>query len=167
MMIIISDRNKIPEIHRVITASFHTVADEFGYTSKNVPTFPAFIPESSVTEMFDRGAVFIGWMDNGPNRRAEEDKIGAVVAVELAHDDLYYLERLSVLPEYRRLGLGRKLMDSAFDEVRKRGGKRISIAVVDTNTVLKEWYIKYGFRIVSTKHYDHLPFPVTFMKKEV
>lgn len=142
----------------VIHRAFGTVAEEFGYTPENAPTFPAFIPAIVLTEMASKGAKFFGAF--------EGETLAGTVAVESAHDGLFYLERLAVLPEYRHSGAGKLLMDRAFDEVRRLGGKKVSIAIVDENAVLKDWYIRYGFVPVETKRYERLPFAVTFMKKE-
>jgi hypothetical protein len=117
----------------VVHRAFATVAAEFGYTPQTAPTFPAFIPASNLAEMVSRGAIFFGAFDGGA--------LAGTVAIEPAHDDLFYLERLAVLPEYRHSGAG-----SAHGQGVRRspqlGGRRVSIAVVDENVVLKDWYLR-------------------------
>lgn len=151
--------DRVADVIDVIHRSFGTVAKEYGYTKDKAPTFPAFLPASDVLEMSGRGATFIGAYD--------EDRLIGTVAVEHARGEMFYLERLAVLPEYRHSGLGKKLMDAAFEEVHRLRGKTVSIAVVDENRPLKAWYTAYGFHITQTKRYEYLPFAVTFMKKDV
>ncbi len=82
-------------------------------------------------------------------------------------DDLYYIEKLAVLPEDRHSGFGRMLMDLALDHVRERGGKTISISLIDENRVLKRWYQDYGFVETEVRRFEHPPFAVCFMEKRV
>lgn len=89
------------------------------------------------------------------------------VAVERADDDRWYMERLAVLPEYRHKGIGRTLMDFVFETVRQRGGKKVSIGIINENRVLKKWYIDYGFVETGTRAFSHLPFEVCFLEKAV
>lgn len=68
------------------------------------------------------------------------------VAIESAGKETYYIERLSVLPEFRNKGYGTKLLDFVFNYVKKVGGEKISIALMDNNVLLKNWYSAYGFK---------------------
>ncbi|TXT64063.1 MAG: Acetyltransferase [Promethearchaeota archaeon] len=77
------------------------------------------------------------------------------------------MEKLAVLPKYRYRGYGKRLMDYVFSKVRAEGGKEISIGIINRNNSLKDWYIKYGFKEFAIKNFDHLPFIVCFLKKEV
>ena len=75
------------------------------------------------------------------------------------------MERLAVLPSYRHRGIGRALMDFAFEAVKKHGGKKVSIGIINENRVLKNWYMEYGFVETGTRVFRHLPFEVCFMEK--
>jgi len=59
------------------------------------------------------------------------------------------------------------LMDFACEKISERNGKLISIGIINENSVLKNWYIKYGFIEKGLKRFDHLPFEVCFMEKEI
>ena len=150
-----------PEIVKVLNESFKTVADEFGFTRENAPTNAAFVGEDSILESFAKGIIFFGIYS--------EAKLAGTVAVEKSSENpfVYYLERLAVLPSERHKGYGKELLDYAFREAASFGCTKVSIGIIDENTVLKKWYLSYGFKETSLKHYEHLPFDVCFMEKDV
>lgn len=143
----------------VIRESFLTVAKEFKLTIENAPTNPAFIKFSDLLKMREKGIVMFGVFN-------EESQIG-FVAIEKAGEDTYYMEKLVVLPEFRHRGYGKRIMDYVVDYVRKNGGKRIGIGIINENSILKQWYENYGFREIELKRFAHLPFTVCLMSKEI
>jgi diamine N-acetyltransferase len=94
-----------------------------------------------------------------------EGRLAGTIAIENSKDkdNTFYLERLAVLPGHRHKGIGRKLLDFAFSEIKSEGGKTVSIAIMNENAILKKWYMNYGFKEILLKKYDHLPFTVCFM----
>ena len=52
------------------------------------------------------------------------------------------------------------------DAIRKQGGKKVALGMMNEHTVLKNWYKKLGFRQISTRKYPHLPFSVTLMGRD-
>ena len=143
----------------IIRSAFGKVAAELGITVENAPMFPAFITLERLEEMRARGAVFFGLFIDG--RQA------GVVAVEKRDTGDYYLERLAVLPEYWRGGLGRELVDFIIDYVRELGVKKLYLGMVNEHTVLKNWYQSMGFIEIELKKFEHLPFTVCFMALEI
>jgi ribosomal protein S18 acetylase RimI-like enzyme len=87
------------------------------------------------------------------------------VALEQAQPTVFYLERLSVLPPFRRNGFGEAMVNHVLNEVKRLGAHRVEIGIISDQTELKEWYKKFGFSIKSEKRFDHLPFKVTFMSR--
>jgi N-acetylglutamate synthase-like GNAT family acetyltransferase len=85
------------------------------------------------------------------------------VALEKASPDLYYLERLAVLPQYRRNGFGKALVDYVLLEAKAVGAKKLDIGIIAEQSELKLWYQQLGFVEGETKEFEHLPFLVTFM----
>ena len=85
------------------------------------------------------------------------------VAVEKVDDTLYYMEKLAVLMEHRHRGHGRELVDFVIQYIKNDGGRILSIGIIDKQMVLKDWYKEIGFREMSTKEFEHLPFIVRFM----
>jgi len=147
------------ECAAVIRSAFITVADDFGLTKENAPTNPAFIETDALFKMHERNISMFAVMEDGT--------VIGFFAVEKAKEDTYYMEKLAVLPSFRHKGCGRAIMDYVFDLVRDEGGKKVSIGIINENTVLKNWYIGYGFAETEIKVFSHLPFTVCLMEKYV
>jgi len=144
---------------RVIRDSFITVANEFNLTKENAPTNPAFIEMETLQAIKQQGIEMYGaYIDNN---------IIGFVAIEKSSEDLYYIEKLAVLPEYRHKGYGARLIDFVVETVKKAGGKKISIGIINENKVLKDWYIRNGFSVTGIKKFSHLPFNVCFLERAV
>jgi len=143
----------------LLRRSFTDVAGRFNLTAENCPKNLAFCTEQRVKDDFDRGLEYYILENNG-------QPLGCV-ALEKAGPELCYLERLAVLPEQRRKGFGKLLVDRVFDRTRKIGARRVEIGIISEQTELKSWYEKIGFLEKGTKKFDHLPFVVAFMFKEL
>lgn len=158
MKFVIKDINiEIDDCARVISESFMTVAKEFGITKQNAPTNPAFIDSEALVKMKEKGVRMYGGYI--------EDKLISFAALEKASDDIYYLEKLCVVPEYRHNGYGEQLIKYIFDTVKGLGGKKVSIGIINDNRVLKNWYMKNGFSETGRRVFEYLPFEVCFMEK--
>lgn len=155
----IASEDGLRESVEVIRGSFITVATDFGLGEKTCPTHPAFISLAKLKELKEKGVKTFGLFH-------DSKQIG-FVAIEKSDDALYYMEKLSVLPEYRHKGMGKLLIDFVFGYVAKRNGDKVSIGIIDKNTMLKNWYRKYGFVETGVKRFEHLPFLVCFMEKKV
>jgi ribosomal protein S18 acetylase RimI-like enzyme len=89
------------------------------------------------------------------------------VAIEKSDKYLFFMEKLAVLPEYRHNGYGSRLIGFVVETVKKAGGKKISIGIINENKVLKDWYIQNGFSVSIIKQFPHLPFDVCFLERAV
>lgn len=144
---------------KVIREAFYTVAEEFNITKENAPSNGAFIEAGALKKLADKGVKLFDVMQGG-------EMIG-FFALEEAGEGVYYLEKLAVIPAKRHNGIGRMIMDFAAEYVKRNSGRKISIAIVDENAVLKRWYLDYGFTQVRLKEFEHLPFTVCFMELTV
>ncbi len=148
------------ECTEVIQNSFQTVADEFNLNRNNAPTHPSNMTFNTLKEAVGKGSIFYGLYSNG--------KIIGCIGIEKSSEEhKYYIEKLAVLPDKRHHGYGKMLMDFACENIHEKNGKLISIGIINENTLLKNWYIKYGFIEKGLKRFDHLPFEVCFMEKEI
>jgi len=145
----------------IIRNSFQTVADEFGLTEDNNPTNPAFINLERLVRLQNESVYFYKLI-------FEKDLVG-FVAIEQSKEEktTYYIEKVSILPDFRHKGFGKKLMDFAAQQIHNRGGKKISVALIDNNLQLKRWYTKLGYKVTGLRDFDQLPFRVCFMAKEL
>jgi hypothetical protein len=51
--------------------------------------------------------------------------------------------------------------------VKQANGVKVSIGIINENTILKKWYADYGFIETAIKEYSHLPFNVCLMEKSI
>jgi ribosomal protein S18 acetylase RimI-like enzyme len=158
---LVNSGNDLSSIVQVLNVSHGTVANEFGFTKDNNPTNNAFINESTLKDQLNKGIdLYAMSLDN---------KVIGCIAIEKSANeiDTFYIEKVSVVPEFRNQGFGVKLMDFATSKIKEFGGKSISIALIDSNTKLKNWYCTQGFKETGTKDFGHLPFRVCFMNKQI
>ena len=100
---------------RVIRGAFATAAEDLHLTRENAPTHPSFIRLEKVRTSFRSGVAYFGLRLRG--------RLVGCVAVENA-GDCCYIERLSVLPGFRRRGFGLALVEHAIGYARKAGAAR-------------------------------------------
>lgn len=157
----VNSSNDLSAIVHVLNVSHGTVAVDFGFTKDNNPTNNAFIDESTLRNQLNKGIDLYAMSVNN-------ELIGCIaIEKSIKEIDTFYIEKVSIVPEHRNQGYGVKLMDFAISMIRESGGKSISIALIDSNTKLKNWYSSQGFVETGTKDFGHLPFRVCFMNKQI
>lgn len=156
---------KVKTIHmlgicqNIIHNSFRTVADDFNLTIDNCPNHTSFITEDKLKKQFsDKTDMFLYEKDG--------EYIGYFSLIKKSCK-IYELDNLSVLPSFRHFGIGREMVEYAKSYVDSKNGERISIGIIEENTVLKEWYKQLGFEHKGTKKFEHLPFTVGFMELSI
>lgn len=150
----------IPSCVRVITASFQTVADEFHITRENAPRFTAFATDENrlLYQMHvEKRPMFVYVLD---------DIIVGYVSLSLS-ETTCEINNLSVLPEYRRMGIGGKLLDYSKTQAKNAGRRTLTLSLVDENTRLKAWYRQKGFIQTHTAKYDFFPFTCAYMEMDL
>ncbi len=155
----IAENADIITLASLIRDSFRSVADRFNLTSENAPMHPSNCKPEWIESGFKKGVrYYLLETDEGP--------IGCV-ALEQAGPDVCYLERLAVFPEFRERGFGRALVRHVEAEAEKLGARSLEIAIIWEQGELREWYESLGFRRTHTRRFEHLPFLVGFMRKEL
>jgi diamine N-acetyltransferase len=155
----IIEDHELDECAQVIRDSFATLAETLNITRDNCPTHPSFFTAADLRRMIGYGFSYFGLYEAGR-------QVGAI-SVQDKGEGVFYVAQVAVLPEVRHRGFGRKLLDFAFDHARTNGGLIVRLATVEENTLLKDWYFEYGFTQTEVRHFDHLPFAVCFMEKNV
>lgn len=143
----------------LLRESFRDVAEKFALTVENCPKFGGFNARERVEKDFVNGLRYYILKEKG--------KACGCVALEKAGPDVCYLGRLVVLPEHRNKGFGQALVNHVFEQAKKMGIRRVEIGLISKHRKLKKWYKKFGFVQNRTKKFDHLPFIVAFMYKEL
>lgn len=146
-------------IAHVISESNKDVAKAFGLTYENNPKHPSFCTADWVLADLDRGVNYFLYKKN--------NRIAGCVAYESPSPDLAYLNRLSVLPNYRCNGIGERLVQYLFRHAKSKKIKTISIGIIAAHVMLRNWYLKLGFVAGDIKTFPHLPFDVQYMSYEL
>ncbi|WP_238457802.1 GNAT family N-acetyltransferase [Desulforamulus ferrireducens] len=146
----------LPAYADVISKSFATVARDFGLTKENCPGHKSFITNDRLKSKFKDGYYPFGLCIG--------DKIIGFASLTALNNGTYEMNDVSVLPEYRRYGYGKMILDFCKAKVKSFGGSKIIIGIMEESTVLKDWYTANGFVHTETKKFEHLPFTVGYME---
>lgn len=146
----------LPQCTSLICESFLTVARDFNLTPENAPTNPAFISLERVTFEKENGSKMYGLF-------ADNEFVG-FIALDDKGEGVFDLKRVAVLPACRHRGYGKFLLHFAKEKIASWGGHKITIGIIEENTMLKNWYTGFGFVSTGTKVFPHLPFTVGFME---
>jgi len=145
----------VPVLTRLIRESFRDVAERFQLTPANAPKHPSNCVSEWIQTALEKGVVYYLLEQDGTPC--------GCVALEQPAPEVCYLERLAVLPAFRRQGYGAVLVARVLAEARQRHVRRVEIGIIAAHTELQQWYERRGFVVKNTTHFAHLPFEVTFM----
>jgi uncharacterized repeat protein (TIGR04076 family) len=140
----------------VIRRSFGTVAKEFGWTRENCPGHTSFITDERLAGKIKDGYHSFGYFVG--------DTIFGFASLTDTGDGVYEMNNVSILPEWRHYGYGKRLIDFCKEKVKILGGSKITIGIVEENAILKNWYAANGFTHTGTKRFEHLPFTAGYME---
>ena len=109
------------------------------------------------------------------NRRAYEDILGGAspircLVAEVEGNTVGFVSfraveheaellNLAVLPAFRRLGMGARLLDQVLQEAARRGALELFLEVRDSNPGALRFYERFGFKLKSRRrgYYSHPP----------
>lgn len=157
MIIKIDNKKQLKYAQQIIERSFSTVAKEFGITKKNCPNHTAFTTVKKLKNQYgDKRDMFLYVKDN---------KYIGYFSINEKGGGAYELNNLCVLPEFRHGSAGREMVEFAENYVKNDlNGNKITIGIIDENTVLKKWYESLGFVYTGNKKFDSMPFTAGFME---
>ncbi len=119
-------RDDIPVCVDIIRKSFKTVADELGFTIDNAPRFTAFATTEERLYL---------QMDNEPRQMFVYEKNGVICgyySLLMQDNNECELNNLAALPEYRHCGIGKTLLEHAYETARNQGSiETPGISVLD------------------------------------
>jgi ribosomal protein S18 acetylase RimI-like enzyme len=76
----------------------------------------------------------------------EDERMAGMVSYQrLGATDTWYITNVAVLPDYRRRGMARKLVQNALDAIGERGGKVVLLDVIAGNVPAYTLYERVGF----------------------
>lgn len=93
-------------------------------------------------------------------------RVVGVVAViyHYRRPQLGLVETLAVLPEFRRLGIGKKLVQYAMSKLFQKGMEATLITTWETNTAAVTMYEDLGFKMILRKKVDGSYFKLFFTR---
>lgn len=138
-----------------IRRSFRDVAERFGLTQENAPRHPSNCTVDWIRKDMERGVNYFA-IEN-------RDCIIGCVALKRTNAGVCHLERLAVLPDHRRRGLGKALVEYVLSKAKGLGVNCVSIGIIAEHTELKDWYKRLAFVEGASKESPDLPFGVTIM----
>lgn len=139
----------------IVSVSNRDVAQLFHLTIDNAAKHPSFCTPEWIVSECERGQRYFLYTDKGIAM--------GCVAYEQPNENTSYLNRLSVLPEHRRQGIGAELVSHIVEFSRQQGVSQVSIGIIAEYTQLKLWYQKLGFKEGAQQKFEHLPFTVLYM----
>lgn len=149
----------ISNLVELIRKSFANVAQQLELNEKDHPRCTSFYTKDRMADDFTNGIRYYILMHN--------NKLVGCVAMEIPNKDFCCLIRLAVMPEYRKQGLGEKLVGHILNLARQTGLKQVKIGIVANADRLIKWYKNFGFVQIKTQRLDHLPFLVLCLSKDL
>ena len=153
-------RDDIAAIARLIRVAFADVAERFQVTRENCPKHPSNCEPDWIESAMNEGVQFYVLED-------ERILCGCVALEQPENPGVCYLERLAVLPQYRHQGFGKRLVEYVETKAKNFGLQRMEIGIIAEQHDLRTWYERLGFVVTGEKEFEHLPFRVAFMAKEL
>jgi ribosomal protein S18 acetylase RimI-like enzyme len=98
--------NDADQLASIISNANKDVAENFDITFENNPKHPSFYTKKWVLKDFERGEEYFLYQEN--------NQYLGCVAFEQANAETAYLNRLSVLPMHRCVGVGEQLVTHIF-----------------------------------------------------
>jgi ribosomal protein S18 acetylase RimI-like enzyme len=154
-----AEDNDIDLLAKIIRESNKDVAELFGLTRTNAPKHPSFCTPDWILSEFQRGQRYFLYKDEGIAK--------GCVAFEQPNENTSYLNRLSVLPEHRKQGIGSKLVSHILNFSKQKRVTDVSIGIIAEHEQLMHWYQKSGFIKGATQKFEHLPFNVLYMHYKI
>ena len=97
----------------------------------------------------------------------DEGKIVGYYSLAMLDNGSVELNNLSVLPEFRHLGIGEKLVKDAIEKAKSFDKEKMELGIVEENKKLRIWYESLGFIHTGTKKFDFFPFTCGYMEMKL
>lgn len=150
-------KSELPACLDVFHKGYETVAIEFGLTEENCPDRGrASLPFDKLVAEFEKGTMMFGYFS--------DNIIVGFLGMKMQEGGICKLDDIIILPEYRQLGYGKKLLNFCKEKARELGAGKIRLGMIDDNKRLRKWYEENGFINIGYKKYDGAPFTVGGME---
>lgn len=134
----------IPDVTKLVNAAYRELADMgLNYTA-------TYQNDDKTKERISNGRCFV--LIDDANRI-----IGTIlITIEnyFTNNNTAYLGQLGVLPEFKKKGLGTKLMEFCENLIKEEGFSGVQLDTAIPAKHLVEWYQRRGYQIVGQEHYE-------------
>ncbi|MCL1878865.1 MAG: GNAT family N-acetyltransferase [Defluviitaleaceae bacterium] len=146
----------LPVYEEVIRKSFALLFEKFNLTADDCPEHAGNSMGELLAKRYEGGYFPFGYFKDGAmvGFVSLTDKGGCV----------FEMNHLSVLPDYRHLGIGKAMLDFCKKKCAALGGSKIVIEVLNDNIILKKWYIENEFVCTGTTRTEDFPLLLCLME---
>ena len=125
------------------------------YQTTDYPTVKAILEEADMSDpTWDSENNYASMIQKDPSSvlvALVDNNIVGIIIIDFHGNELSFLYRLAVKKEYRKRGIGTKLLEEAEKIVKERGGKEVAFFVDANNEELQEYYAKKGYTTSGNK----------------
>jgi ribosomal protein S18 acetylase RimI-like enzyme len=135
--------------------AIETYADAFGHSFSAddlAAEVNANMSEACFVRYIDDDVVLIGEIDGRVVGYVQFGAVGA--GIEAAHPEDQELRRVYVRPGFQGQGIGRRLMDAAFDHPQLRGACNVYLEVWERNPRAQRFYRRHGFEVIGARQFE-------------
>jgi len=141
--------------------AFSEVAVQFNLNKQNAPHNGAFLEFGKLKSEIISGTVLFAAINE------ENLDVVGCAGYKVKTEQKVELVRFAVRKCYRGLGIGVGLLKGLEKHIVSEGYSEITLGCIAEDMHLVDYYIKQGFRLMSTKSFKRLPHKVSFMSKKV
>lgn len=95
------------------------------------------------------------------------EKIVGFLEFHILENSTLKIDNIVILPEYRNMGIGTKFLRYLKEFCKNNGYTKLTLGMIDDNTMLKKWYIKNGFSESHKVKFPKAPFTTVYMEMTV
>ena len=143
----------------IIRRSFQAVANEMNLPEENCLASGSFIKMDQLLADYRRGVRMYGCLYEGT--------AAGYMQLEQTEPGRFTLDKLAVLPEFRRQGIGSKMVEHAIAVAKSHGGIALTISLFANDDRLIQWYNNHGFIHTGVIHRPGIPFPIAHMALDI
>ncbi|HMZ46582.1 MAG TPA: GNAT family N-acetyltransferase [Chitinophagaceae bacterium] len=98
-------------------------------------------------QMQNNHAFFVGYLSQ------KQHEILGFAAISREAEKLFKLQKLYILPEQQKIGLGKLLLQKVCNHAKENGANTLQLQV-NRNNIAVNFYKKHGFKIIAEEDFD-------------
>lgn len=150
----------LAECLEVIQKGYKTVADQFGLNEENCPdSGGATLKYEKLLANYNQGKRMFGYV--------YDEKLVGFLKFHQMDSNTIKIDDIVVLPEYRNKGFGKEMIRFSKQFCKDNGYIKLTLGMIDDNTILKKWYIRNGFCESHMVKYPKAPFTTSYMELNI